>query len=457
MSEISAVMGETIQSNLAATTGRTSAQRIAEMGELRTHVIDRVTKWLCVISAVSLAALLWIGRASLGRIVADGGGWLLIALAVSLAVLSGAFIIVFVVSPAIGNQLRDLAEVAEAVAAGNLSKTPDAARQGGQIGRLARAMVAMTHELRDLSALLTSTSAETSGLSSEITHGTEHMAQAASGIADTAAQLSEQAQGMAGTIQHLTAEAARLNEHARTVTAGAKEGIARNTKLRALASENHERLDESTRRLEQLANDVRESAGATESLARATDQVRQFVTLVQKIARQSKLLALNAAMEAARAGEQGEGFAVVANEVRRLAATAAEAAEHTDTLMKEVLGNMEAAREASTRALAAVESVHTATEHGRVSFTQVETGVADAESWTTAIAESASVGSALAAEITSRLDSITDGTQSFANAMQDVAAASQQQSASTEQIAAAAAHLTLAAERVAKASRSFRT
>jgi methyl-accepting chemotaxis protein len=450
-------MGETIQSNLAATSGRTSEQRLAEMGELRSHVIDRVTKWLCLISAVAFIVLLAAGRAALGRIVAAGDGWLLLALAISLAVLSGALVIIFVVSPAIGNQMRDLAEVAEAVAAGNLTKIPDAARQGGQIGRLARAMVAMTHELRDLSALLNSTSAETSGLSAEITHGTEHMAQAASGIADTASQLSEQAQGMAGTIQILTTEAARLSDHAKTVTAGAQEGIARNAALRALASENHERLDESTRRLEQLANDVRESAGATESLARATDQVRQFVTLVQKIARQSKLLALNAAMEAARAGEQGEGFAVVANEVRRLAATAAEAAERTDALMKEVLGNMEAARASSTRALSAVESVHTATELGRSSFTEVETGVAEAESFTTAIAESASAGSALASDITERLDSLTDGTRTFANAMQDVAAASQEQSASTEQIAAAAAQLTLAAERVAKAARSFRS
>ena len=180
------------------------------------------------------------------------------------------------------------------------------------------------------------------------------------------------------------------------------------------------------------------------------------MTLVQKIARQSKLLALNAAMEAARAGEQGEGFAVVANEVRRLAATAAEAAERTDALMKDVLVNMEAARESSARALSAVESVHTATEHGRSSFTQVEGGVAEAESWTAAIAESASTGSALAGEITQRLDSLAAGTQAFANAMQDVAAASEEQSASTEQIAAAAAHLTLAAERVAKAARSFR-
>jgi methyl-accepting chemotaxis protein len=449
-------MGETIQSNLAAKTGRTSEQRIAEMGELRSHVIDRITIWLCVISGLGFVALLFTGRTQLTKIAGGGDGWLLVGLALSLAVLSGALVIIFVVSPMVGNQLRDLAEVAEAVAAGNLTKTPDAARQGGQIGRLARAMVAMTHELRDLSALLTSTSAETSGLSSEITHGTEHMAQAASGIADTASNLSEQAQGMAGTIQHLTTEAARLNNHARAVTAGAQDGIERNAALRALASENHERLDESTRRLEQLANDVRASAGATESLARATDQVRQFVTLVQKIARQSKLLALNAAMEAARAGEQGEGFAVVANEVRRLAATAAEAAERTDALMKEVLGNMEAARESSARALSAVESVHTATEHGRSSFTEVEQGVAEAELWTTTIAESASAGSALAAEITERLDSLAAGTTSFANAMQDVAAASEEQSASTEQIAAAAAHLAQAAERVARAATAFR-
>jgi methyl-accepting chemotaxis protein len=449
-------MGETIQSNLAATSGRTSTPLHSETGAARSHLIDRVTTWLSGISALAFIALLTFGRGSIGRMIADGDGWLLLGLALALSVLSGALVILFIVSPAIGNQLRDLADVAEAVAAGNLAKTPEAAREGGQIGRLARAMVAMTAELRSLSTLLTATSRETSSLSLEITHGTEHMAQAASGIADTASQLSEQAQGMAGTIQLLTADAVRLNEHARTVTAGAQDGIARNASLRALASENHERLDESARRLEQLATDVRESAQATESLARATDQVRQFVTLVQKIARQSKLLALNAAMEAARAGEQGEGFAVVANEVRRLAATAADAAEHTDALMKEVLGNMEAARESSARALSAVQSVHTATEHGRASFTEVEAGVAEAESWTSAIAESASAGSALAGDITERLDSLTAGTQGFANAMQDVAAASQEQSASTEEIAAAATHLSQAAERVAKASRSFR-
>jgi methyl-accepting chemotaxis protein len=396
-------------------------------------------------------------RKEFGELVAHGHGWLLLGLALSLAVISGALVFRTLISPMVGNQLRELAEVAEAVAAGDLTMTPAAAREGGQLGRLARAMVAMTGELRKLSALLTSNAVESARLSTEITHGTEHMAQAASGIADTASSLSEQAHAMARSIEQLTGEATQLSDLAQQVTMGAQDGIARNARLRALAFENHERLDESARDLDELAGGVRESAKATESLAAASDQIRAFVVLVQKIARQSKLLALNAAMEAARAGEQGDGFAVVANEVRRLAATAAEAAEQTGALMRDVLGNMETARLSSERTLASVATVQSATTHGRTSFTQVEEAMAEAEGWTTTIAESASAGSALAGDITRRLDSLTAGTQSFAGAMQDVAAASEEQSASTEQIAAAAAHLTQAAGRVAKASQAFRT
>ena len=451
-------MGETIQTNLAATPSRTSTPRGGVFVEpARTHIIDRLAMWLGAAATLVFATLLVLGWETLGRMSAAGGVWLLVALGFTLVVLSGALVFRALISPIVGTALRELAEVAESVAGGDLTRLPSAAGQGGQLGRLARAMGSMTHALRQLSALLTTTSAETSQLSTEITNGTEHMAHAASAIAGTASTLSQQAQGMARSIQHLAAEASRLTNAAHIVTDGTRDGIARNARLRALAAENHERLDESARQLEQLASDVRESARATESLAQATDQVREFVTLVQKIARQSKLLALNAAMEAARAGTHGEGFAVVATEVRRLAATAATAAEQTAKLMNDVRGNMETARVTSARTLAAVEAVHSATAAGRTSFTQVEAAVGEAEHWTTEIASSASAGSSLAAEITRELGSLTAGTQAFANAMQDVAAASEEQSASTEEIAAASAHLLQAAERVAQASRAFRT
>jgi methyl-accepting chemotaxis protein len=233
--------------------------------------------------------------------------------------------------------------------------------------------------------------------------------------------------------------------------------LARNNRLKALASENAGLLDESARRLDELAMDVQEGARATEALAAASDEIRAFVALVQKIARQSKLLALNAAMEAARAGEHGEGFTVVANEVRRLAQGTAEAAEKTDQLMKSLIAQMETAGATGLRARGAVEAVRGATARGRQAFTQVERAVADGEQWVSAMGNTAGAGQSLAKEITGKLESLSQGTQAFADSMQDVAAASEEQSASTEEIAAAANSLVQAADGVAGTANRFKT
>jgi methyl-accepting chemotaxis protein len=283
------------------------------------------------------------------------------------------------------------------------------------------------------------------------------MAEAASGIAETASTLSLQSSTMADTIKLLAADASRLSALASSLSSGAAEGIERNKKLKSLATENHDLLNESARKLDALVTDVQASAAAARSLATASDQILGFVALVRKIARQSKLLALNAAMEASRAGEHGEGFTVVANEVRRLAASTTEAAEHTDQLMRELVTQMETAREASTRSLSAVETVRSATARGEAAFTQIERAVGDADKWVSTMASSAAAGNAFAEEITTKIGGLSDGTTAFANSMQDVAAASEEQSASTEEIAAAATALVKAADRVSGTAANFRT
>jgi methyl-accepting chemotaxis protein len=198
--------------------------------------------------------------------------------------------------------------------------------------------------------------------------------------------------------------------------------------------------------LEILAKDVGASAAAIESLATASIEVRTFVTLVQKLARQSKLLALNAAMEAARAGEHGQGFAVVASEVRRLAAMSSEAAQRTQQVMGGVLRGIDESRASSERSVTTVRQVLDATEHGVRSFVAVEEAVQSNEEWTTAIERAATSANGLVAEITKRLTQLSSGTESFAAAMEQVAASSEEQSASTQEIAAAAGALSSAAE-----------
>jgi methyl-accepting chemotaxis protein len=378
-------------------------------------------------------AMMWLGLI---------GGGMLIALIAVLTVVSTFM------NRRISRPAAALAAATESVAAGDFSVRIAPSEADDEIGRLSRATSKMIAELRRLATAIIGSARETATMATDITAGAEHMASAAQQMADTSGDLSAQSSDMAETIQEMATDAARLVELSAALTTGAHDGVERNQRLRDLARENRARFDASARELDALVDEVQSSAASVEALAAASGEIKAFVTLVQKMARQSKLLALNAAMEAARAGDQGEGFAVVASEVRRLSASSFEAAERTEKLVLDVLQRIEQSRQSSARSAAAARSVRELTSHGLESFAQVEEAVVDTESWTTEIERAANTVSAVVSETTHRLDALARGTETFAAAMQEVAASSQEQSASTQEIAAAAAALAGAAERL---------
>jgi len=274
------------------------------------------------------------------------------------------------------------------------------------------------------------------------------MAAAAEEMAVTSGDLSRQSTEMADAIARMASDASRLQSIADELASGAHDGVERNAALSALAKENRTRFDASAIALENLASDARASADAVKALAEASEEFGAFVTLVQKMAKQSKLLALNAAMEAARAGEHGQGFAVVASEVRRLAANSADAAQRTERLVRGVLGKVQESRALSARTMDTVIGVLETTQLGMHSFAQVEEAVRGSEAWTASIEQAATTSRELVSDVTARLDEVAKATESYASAMEEVAASSQEQSASSEQIAAAAATLAAAAAHV---------
>ena len=371
-------------------------------------------------------------------------------LVVLLVIVVGLIVVNGFIERRVSRPAAELALLAEAIAAGDLSADVSVTDSGDEIGRLARAIHSMVNELRRLAMAMKDSSHETASMSAEITAGSEEMAAAAGEIATTASDLSRQAAQMAQTIQTLASSSDSLAQLAGELDAGTHEGVQRNLHLKELALENRTRLHESGEALEVLASEVQVGATAVEQLADASVEVRTFVALVGKLARQSKLLALNAAMEAARAGEHGEGFAVVASEVRRLAAMSAEAAERTQRVVSEVLEGIERSRASSERMVATVRTVRGATELGSRSFDEIEQAVVGTEGWTSSVERTAKAARALADEVKGRTESLASGTETFAAAMQQVAASSEEQSASTEEIAAAASTLATAADRLSK-------
>jgi methyl-accepting chemotaxis protein len=356
----------------------------------------------------------------------------------------------------ISGPVTELASVAEAVAAGDLSTPLTPSNADDEVGRLSRATAAMVDDLRRVVSTLRDAARETTARAAEITGGSENMAASAEEMAVTSGELSRQSTEMADAIQRMAADASRLQTIADQLASGAHDGVERNAALAALAKENRARFDASVVALEHLASDARASADAVKALADASEEFGAFVTLVQKMAKQSKLLALNAAMEAARAGEHGQGFAVVASEVRRLAANSADAAQRTETLVRGVLTKVQESRALSARTMDTVIGVLETTQLGLHSFAQVEDAVRGSEEWTASIEHAATTSRELVSDVTARLDEVAKATESYASAMEEVAASSEEQSASTEQIAAAASTLAEAAAHMSGLVGGFR-
>ena len=318
--------------------------------------------------AVLLFAGLWFQRTFIAA--ANARDMASVALiAVGAAIILTAVVTGLVIVPMVGERSADLADVLRGVSQGDLTGEPRRLAVDVDEERLADAARAALGSMREIVADARDAS---QGLGTKA-HDLALQSSAALSVAQRSAESANVAaragQSVADLAKRVRDDATRLTSSAGQLTDSARAIRQQERRLQDLSQSGVAHLRESVSALDALASDVGTNAEELAALAEASAEIRSFVLLVRKMARQSKLLALNAAMEAARAGEQGSGFAVVAGEVRRLARSSNDAADRTDQLVSDVLERVERVRQASLRA---VDSSQSAREAAATSVTSLE-------------------------------------------------------------------------------------
>jgi methyl-accepting chemotaxis protein len=333
----------------------------------------------------------------------------------------------------------------------------------------ARAPSARTDELGLLERSLNRTLAEVGVLIAGVQREAEEVAAFAQQLAASTEELSEKGRQFGATAIELAHHLDEQQDSTRRGTAKTEEalGAARRLHERAEAMENDARalvqqggasrdaIGDAAQTLVAVGERVRESVGAVGTLVDASKRIDGFAASVTELAAQTNLLALNAAIEAARAGEHGRGFAVVADEVRRLADGSGGAAGEISVTTAEVRDRVAAVASVMSENERLVLGVGDVATRATTALGSI---LAGSERIAAVIAEAASVSrlqAAAMAELATVIQEIQGVAADAARRAGGAAGMAQEQHASLDALAGTTQQLADLAERLREASDRF--
>ncbi|MBI4743705.1 MAG: methyl-accepting chemotaxis protein [Actinobacteria bacterium] len=341
----------------------------------------------------------------------------------------------FFLSRAIAKPVSQVSKQLGAIAEGGADLTQQVdVKTEDEIGQLAGAFNRLMGALR--------------GIIKEVLNTSSRVASSAEGLSASAEEVNSSSQQVAVTMQNLARGAGvqakkveetfevmkQMTESIHQAASQAQKAAQSSTEAAQIASTGRRATFEAINKYEEIEKVIINSSNAVRSLSDRSHEIGSIVTVITNIADQTNLLALNAAIEAARAGEYGHGFAVVAEEVRKLAEGSAKAAEQIANLIQEVQSE-------TTKAVNVMEIGAKETETGMAvvneagkSLEQIITSVQETTKLGQEIAFAMQQEASNSEQVLQAIEEIASVTEESATSAEETAAAIEEQTASMEEI-----------------------
>jgi methyl-accepting chemotaxis protein len=331
------------------------------------------------------------------------------------------------------------------------------ATESDELGFLEKSFNRMLDEIGATISTVQREADEVAAFAEELAASAEQLHSTSEAVTHTAQELSEGLSRQRELAESARGESAKAADQAGALRTRAEMMQVDARRLVSAAERGRERVARASQTLRTVGEEVRATAATVASLSGMSDRIGGFAQAIARIARQTHLLALNAAIEAARAEEHGEGFAVVAEEVRALAAEAARSAREVAELVTELRTGIDAAARAMQTGESQVRDIGAVAAEADGALLELHQGVqligdlvnATAEvsrsqaSRLADLAQALQQVAAISSSSSENADSAAASTRSQISSMSDLTATSQQLAQLAERLRASIARFSV--------------
>ena len=310
-----------------------------------------------------------------------------------------------------------------------------------ELGTMAQAMQEMNEKVRALMRNVAQTAEYLAASSEELTSSAEQAADVSQSIAESIVKVAGACSEQFDDVQTANEHTKKLTQHMQDFEGHLEETGQQVQKTSDVATEGRQGVATAVTGMQSIQTNVSHIAELIEGLGENSKQIGEIVDTIANIADQTNLLALNAAIEAARAGEHGRGFAVVADEVRKLAEQSQEAASEISERIGRIQSSTQEAVDAMHQGLSEVMDGTKTVQGAGTSFEGIASMVGKAAEASQAMQSSVECLTQSIGRIDVAVEEINTKSRSVADEAQTVSAATEEETASMHEIADASRKL----------------